>query len=57
MMALTEEDLIKNVERLYKAMKEHGLVINWNKSNTMLFSKEHMKCKVEVEDNYSKQGR
>ena len=46
MMAQTEEDLNENIERLYEAMKRHGPVINWSKSNTMVFSKECTECKV-----------
>ena len=34
---------------IYDAMSRHGLVINWNKSNAMVFSKVYMECKVEVE--------
>ena len=40
-MAQTEEDLTEKIERLYVAMKRHGLAINWSKSNTMVFSKEY----------------
>ena len=39
-MAQTEEDLTKKNERLYVAMKRHGLVIN--KSSTTVFSKEYI---------------
>ena len=42
MMAQTEEYLTENIERLYVAMKRHGLAINWSKSNTMVFSKEYI---------------
>ena len=48
-MPQTEENLTKNIERLYVAMKRHGLAINWSKSNTMVFSKEYTECKVEVD--------
>ena len=43
MMAQTEEDLNENIERLYEAIKRHGLVINLSKSNTIVFSK---KCRL-----------
>ena len=29
-------------------MKRHGQVINWNKSNTMVFSKDYTECKTEA---------
>ena len=48
-MTQTEEDVNENIGRLYDALSRHGLVINWNKSNTMVFSKVYMECKVEVE--------
>ena len=38
-VAQTEEDLTENMGRLYEAMNRHGLVINWNKSNTMVFGR------------------
>ena len=38
-------------------MNRHGLVINWNKSNTMVFSKEYTECKVEVKGVNLKQVR
>ena len=56
-MAQTEEDLTENIEILYEAMKRHGLVINWSKSTTMVFSKEYTECKVEVESVQLKQAR
>ena len=56
-MTQTEEDLTENIGRLYEAMNRHGLVINWSKSNTMVFSKEHMVCKVEVKGVCLKRGR
>ena len=56
-MAKTEEDLTENIERLYVAMKWHGLVINWSKSNTMVFSNEYTECKVEVDGVRLKQAR
>ena len=37
------------LKRLYKAKKGHGLLANWSKSNTMVFSKEHTECKMEVD--------
>ena len=40
----TEKDLTESTERLHEAMKRHGLVMNWSKSNTMVFSKEYMEC-------------
>ena len=39
-MTQTDEDLNENNGRLYKTMCRHGLVINWNKSNIMVFSKK-----------------
>ena len=39
-MAQTGEDLNENIERLYEAIKRHGLVINLSKSNTIVFSKK-----------------
>ena len=56
-MAQTEKDLTENIERLYVAMKRHGLAINWSKSNTMVFSKEYTECKVEVDGVRLKQAR
>ena len=56
-MAQTGEDLNENIERLYEAIKRHGLVINWSKSNTMVFSKGYTECKVEVEGVRLKQAR
>ena len=56
-MAKTEEDLTENIERLYVAMKRHGLAINWSKSNTMVFSNEYTECKVEVDGVQLKQAR
>ena len=56
-MAQTEEDLTENIERLYVAMKRHSQVINWSKSNTMVFSKEYTECKVEVNGVWLKQAR
>ena len=47
-MTQTEEDLTENVKRLFEAMKGQGLVVNWSKSNTMVFCTEHIECKVEV---------
>ena len=29
-MAQTEEDLTENIERLYVAIRRHGLMINWS---------------------------
>ena len=52
-MTQTEEDVNENIGRLHDALSRHGLVINWNKSNTIVFSKDYirwnMECKVEVE--------
>ena len=48
-MAQTERDLSGNIKGLHEAIKRHGLTINWSKSNTMEFNKEHTECKVEVE--------
>ena len=56
-MAQTEEDLTENVKRLHEVMKGHGLVANWSKSNTMVFSKEHTECKVEVDGVCLEQAR
>ena len=56
-MAQTERDLAVNIKGLHEAIKRHGLTINWCKSNTMVFSKEHTECKVEVEGVQIEQAR
>ena len=44
-VAQTEGDLSANIKGLHEAIKRHGLTINWSKSNTMVFSKEHTECR------------
>ena len=56
-VAQTEGDLSANIKGLHKAIKRHGLTINWSKSNTMVFSKDHTECKVEVEGVTIEQAR
>ena len=48
MLAQTAEDLSQNVGRFHEAVKRHGLMINWGRTNTMVFSREPTECKVEV---------
>ena len=56
-MAQTERDLSVNIKGLYEAIKRHGLTLNWSKFNTMVFSKEHTECKVEMEGVMIEQAR
>ena len=49
--------MTENIETLYKAIKRHGLAINWSKSNTMVFSKEYTECKEVVDSVRLKQAR
>ena len=56
-VAQTEEDMSANIKALHEAIKRHGLIINWSKSNTMVFSKDHTECKVEVEGVTIEQAR
>ena len=56
-VAQTEGDLSANIKGLHEAIKRHGLTINWSKSNTMVFSKDHTECKVEVEGVTIEQAR
>ena len=48
MLAQTAEDLSQNVRRFHEAVKRHGLTINWENTNTMVFSRKPTEYKVEV---------
>ena len=39
-----------NVGRFHEAVKRHGLMINWRKTNTMVFSREPPEWNIEVGD-------
>ena len=57
MLAQTAEDLCQNVRRFHEAVKRHGLMIKWGKTNTMVFSRKPTECKVEVGDVQLEQAR
>ena len=49
LLAESEEDLKWNVEKLHEAMKRYRLKVNWNKSNTMVFSRVPTECNIEID--------
>ena len=50
LLAQTEEDLQHNVNKFSEAVKRHRLVINTEKTTTMVFSRQQeVDCKVEIE--------
>ena len=44
------EDLKHNIAALQEAVRKHKLGVNWGKTNTMVVSRERMKCTIEVEE-------
>ena len=40
----------QNLGRFHEKVKNHGLTINWGKTNTMVFRSKPTECKVEVGD-------
>ena len=50
LLAQTEEDLQQNVKKFSEAVKLHRLVINTEKTTSMVFSRQQeVDCKVEIE--------
>ena len=44
------EDLKHNIAALQEAVRKHKLGVNWGRTNTMVVSRERMKCNIEVEE-------
>ena len=49
-----EGDIKHNIKALHEAVKEHKLVVNWGKTNAMVFSREAAECDIEVEGQHVK---
>ena len=49
LLAESEEDLRRNVEKLHEAMKKHKLKVNWSKTNTMVFSRVPTECNMVID--------
>ena len=49
LLAQTEEDVQHNVNKFSEAVKWHRLVINTENSTTMVFSRQQVDCKEEIE--------
>ena len=56
MVADNVEDLKHNIAALQEAVREHKLGVNWGKTNTMVVSRERMKCNIEVEEHSVERG-
>ena len=50
LVAVNKENLKHHITALQEAAREHKLGINWGKTNTMVVSREQMKCNIEVEE-------
>ena len=49
LLAESEEGLKWNVEKLHEALKRHKLKVNWNKLNTIVFSRAPTECNVQID--------